>query len=350
MLLTSDWHIKKRNLVWSKHPEIQGDFKFALDQIVQILNDRGLKHILLLGDIFDTKSQQSLEISLVRSFIRSCMQIPVKVLFVQGQHDLSIPPLLSSLHTWAIDISETVYTASDIPLYGLNYAIPQEVEGKLKAVPADTVLATHQVWMEFMGAERGFAALDMLPDSVNLVLTGDFHQQRNDSVYHRRIVNPGPICPTCISEIQQEHGVFILLPNLSLEWVPLKGRLYHTISAYTEEELALLCSGWKTDERNCFQEGVPDEISKPVIRFRYNQSIDRAASRLLTTLGKSAYLFLEPFWISEQAVEVQACGQAASFNDLIKLASKDKTLAEFASRLWLSENVASTIDDIVTSL
>ena len=101
-------------------------------------------------------------------------------------------------------------------LYGLDYCNPGEVSAKIGAIPSQAhVLLTHQVWREFLGAERGDVWLNEIPRSVQLVCTGDFHAHRDlEEDAMPSVISPGPLCMQNIGE-RAPKGVYILFDDLT---------------------------------------------------------------------------------------------------------------------------------------
>src|SRR5690606_23414249 len=103
-LFVSDLHARHKDQIWARRPEITGDGAYAVEEILKYVRELGVHLLFLGGDITDIQPQRSDSIDLLRRLLSGAMDLGATVFFVQGQHDMSNPPILSSIDPRAIHV------------------------------------------------------------------------------------------------------------------------------------------------------------------------------------------------------------------------------------------------------
>ena len=293
-LITADWHIRRRDAAWVRHPNLNGDVAYGLEQLLQIADQYSVQAILAAGDIFDEKPQRSDSLLLIRQFLDRCEQRHLSLWYVQGQHEDSTPPVMSAVHSWPLHMHQQSKLLGELLIHGLDYQHPANVEAALQAVPQCDILLTHQVWQDFMGVQFGDVDSSCVPDHVKMIVTGDLHQtliHRHDPA-DRAIVSPGSLCMQSLGEPANKF-VYILHDDLSVHTLALRSRACFEHRIDTADELEELLAVWATLEIREDQAGVPDAIKKNILRIRANVTIPQVMSRL-NALSADVHLFVTP--------------------------------------------------------
>jgi len=304
-LVTADWHVRKFDRVWYRRDTLCGDTTWGIQQVLTAASKFDACNILLLGDLFEQKLQQSDALASMRKALDTWQQQKRPVYYIQGQHERSSPPLLSAMHAWPQHIDgKTVSLTAGVTVCGLDYKPPNEVKAALEAGPSDAdILATHQVWKDFMGEERGAAWFSWAKPRI--ILTGDFHQTQDEQRGRQMIVSPGSLCMQSIIE-PAEKFVYILWDNLTVERVPLKSRGYFEARINNPDELDAFLSTWKQHPARIPKAGVPPSVSTNIIRVWYRADIPEARQRLENIIGSEAHLFTKIVPVEDPQVTADA--------------------------------------------
>lgn len=295
-LFTADWHVRKYDRVWAHYPTLTGDTRFAIQQIMQIARNYNVRWLLLGGDNFEEKIQKSDAIDLMRSAIDTARDAGIRMVYVQGQHELAEPPYMSAISGWPQHLHDQMVDFGGHYLYGLDYQRANQVEAALRAVPSHTdVLLTHQVWKNNMGEDRGHAWSHWLHADC-FVLSGDFHHPveatwRNAENHDIRFCSPGTICLQELGEPIQKR-VVLINDDLTTTSVPLLSRGYIDLPLRNEQELQdaeqIIAAA------DILQRGVPDEIAKPILRVTYSANIPDVRRRIAAAVDDRAHIFWNP--------------------------------------------------------
>jgi hypothetical protein len=293
-LVSSDWHIRRADRIWYRRDEIYGDTGYSIDQICKLADDYDVPCVIIAGDIFDLKLQQSDALRTMRLALDHFQENNREVLYVQGQHEISTPPLLNAIHPWPEHIHKRTVTWAGYNLYGLDYCTPGAVEAELVTVPEGTdILVTHQVFKDFLGDKHGNAWLEWGFTNARMIITGDYHltvvQTRDDAV---STLSPGSIVMQDISETPNKF-VFILYDDLTVDTVPLRTRRYYEARIETEDALTEFIDAWQHHPARVPQAGVPSNIATNLLRVRYRSDLPQAKRRLEAAIGTSAHLFTD---------------------------------------------------------
>jgi hypothetical protein len=332
VILTSDWHVRKNDQVWTRRPHIFGDAGYGILQVRQYAADMDIGGILLLGDNFDQSVQPSDSLLTMREAMDEFQAIGCQVYYIQGQHELADPPLLSAIHRWPRHFNGEMTTLRcGIEIFGLDYQHPLKVED-----------------------EYGDAWAHWVPD-VNLIATGDWHKTTKlpPTSAKRRpaIACPGPLCLQKIDEDQHKH-IQVLYSDLSVENVPLRARNVHLVEVRSENEFERLMDEWETNPARIPQDGVPDYIATNLVRIRYPDSIAGAKKQLEELTAHQVHLFLDPVrpiaepQTADARRRVQAVMTDGLEGCLDEFYRDPPQTHEDARRLWRSDNIDDEVNAI----
>jgi len=305
-LVTADWHVRKFDRVWYRRDTLCGDTEWGIKQIRDIVHERSIKCVLLLGDLFEQKLQQSDALRVMRVALDDLERQRCNVWYVQGQHERSSPPLLSAIHDWPrhLDGVIEILPGNDMLVYGLDYVPPTDVEEALKRVPDADILATHQVWKDLMGSERGDAWLHWA-GHVPYVLTGDYHRTLYEQRGQQSIMSPGSLCMQSIDEVPDKH-VYLLRDDMSAEPVRLKSRGYFGARLYSEDDLIQFLDTWHQNPARIPQQEVPHSIATNILRVWYRADIPDAKQRIEARVQLDAHLFMKVIPVEDTQITVDA--------------------------------------------
>lgn len=304
MLITGDWHVRKHDRVWYRRPSLTGDTSFGVEQVNQLAEKYSVPHVVLLGDLFEQKLQQSDALGIMWGSLTRFERNRQAVYYVQGQHEKSDPPILNAIHDWPLHIHGDHVHIPELGryLHGLDYQPPAHVAEALADTPTPDILATHQVWKDFMGEDRGDAWFHGA--STDLILTGDFHQTLIEDRGSRTVVSPGPLCMQNIGE-EPDKFVIIMTDDEDDPFIKerLKSRRYHQTYLHTDDDLTRFLDTWPDNPARTPQPGVPFNIATNILRVRYAADIPDVTRRVESVVGDAAHLFLNPFPVERQEAQ-----------------------------------------------
>lgn len=307
MLITADWHIRRHDRIWYRRDNIFGDTANSIEQIVQIANEYAVEYVLLLGDLFDLKLQQSDALQVMRLALDHFEHNGQQVMYVQGQHERSEPPLLAALHSWPEYIHNKLVRIEEIDanIFGLDYCNPINVEAALGAIPEEAdILATHQVWRDFLGADRGDAWFGWAKP-VRYIFTGDLHQTINEQRGDKYIVSPGSICMQDIGETPDKF-VHILYDDMSVRAVKLKTRQLFEQRIHNEDELDAFMANWQANPARIPRADVHRNIATNLLRVHVAADLKDARQRIEATIGSDVHLFFDRIPVDVQQMSADA--------------------------------------------
>jgi DNA repair exonuclease SbcCD nuclease subunit len=333
-----------------------GDAQWGIVQLQQIIEAHpSIKHVLLLGDLFQEPLQQSRPVIQMRELMQWFRTRQVQVYYVQGQHERAKPPWLSAIHDWPIWINKQVVEIQSVPIYGLDYQYPRDVRQALESVPADArVLATHQVWKDLLSEDSGDAWFNWVPAHIRLILTGDYHRHMTTTDDRKRlVVSPGPFCPQKIDE-PAVTGVWLANADMTeLNSTPLKPRQKFTVAISDDASLQRFIDSAQVSAWQQPQSGVPAAISKNILRVHYLASIENARSRIEAAVGDSAHIFWQPQNIrpAQETIAEQECIETVIARGMVgcirDFYGEPPQRRDDAIRLWQALNPVEEIQAIV---
>jgi len=253
------------------------------------------KYLLGLGDLFNVKSQRSDALQMMKYLTDQVRARDGHFLYVQGQHELSDPPLVSTIcGTESHYINDVTMQLGDIRIHGLDYRNPLQVEEALRGLPEADILCTHQVWKDFMGDDRGHAKVEWVPECYKWILTGDYHETKVlEYGPNRHVVSPGSLNIQKVNETPDKF-VYVWTPSGGLTKVPLKSRGVFKLLLQSEDDLDAFIAGCDNYAALIPQSDVPPEIAMNILRISYNTAIPNVVPTIERAIGGRVHLFWDP--------------------------------------------------------
>ena len=361
-VFTSDWHIRRQDRIWSGRPEIFGDVSYGLDQVAEIVEKYSAEILLAAGDLFHEKLHTGESIYVAAKFLDRMQSLGCRVIFVQGQHELSPYPILSSIRARVIWAHEQLIDIDGCRVYGLDYCTPTRVREALQSVPACDFLLTHQVWKLFMG-DFGYAEIADVPSHVGNIITGDFHVPVVKTVGDRTVFSPGPLCRQKIDETADKSVVLFnpIVGEYRLE--PLRERqvYFYQIRPSTEIQPAeqVDCAiadlqAWLDEYEATQAPSLPDDIRQPILYIQLHPDFADYHDHVTTALSsRSCHLFLRPLNVSvaDQSILVppdhtdEASKERIDVEQLVRANYSAEEAADIL-RLLRCSDVQSTIEEV----
>lgn len=316
-IVTGDWHLKPGDRIWKYRKNPSGDSWFSMKQIASAINKLNPRYLFLLGDIFHAPVNPSDVLSRFREFLK-LLQVPVRVFYLQGQHDMADPPWLSLVegnpgHPVPSRISGLLRDEpTGVVFWGLDYtpsaqeAFNAILEGSKNG--GIDVLLTHQAWTEAIGFGGGNASFEFLRDfsGVKKIISGDLHKSThfniplhdplsffvskkpNDYEVGKllELVFPGPICITDLNS-HPPFSCLVLYEDLSYARYSLRGRVYVSGQVNTDEQFDAFIE--KNPPSGLIDPTLPEEIQKPIV---YLKGDPKLLLRGRDVYGKDTYYIM----------------------------------------------------------
>jgi len=291
-VLTADWHIRRMPYIWADHPDLVGDIDYGIRQVANIVEQLSPRAVVLAGDIFNEKLQRSTALATMQRFLSAADAASCRVLYVQGQHELSQPPIISTLSHAATHLTDTPIEVGNLAFAGLDYQHPSEVVEAVGKVAAADVFVTHQVWKDLMGDVLGDVWLDACQEH-RLIVSGDFHcgMYREFGSKCLPFVSPGPLCRQKINENAPKR-VYLLYDDLHVEPRRLLERQCFMWYVNSEADLDSLLARWDESQVSQPQPHVPPEIEKNIVWVQVRADIPDAVELIRRRAGDSVHLFI----------------------------------------------------------
>jgi len=325
-VFTADLHLEDG--AWSTRPGIYGDAYYSFNQIIDYCIEHHLP-LILGGDVLEKKSNSARPIAQLCNGLSRMQAANLAVHYIQGNHEYDRNAPWLSVHKWSNHIHKQTVNINGARVYGLDWLPRGEIQAAFKEVPVDTdILIAHQVWKDFMG-NVGRTECELTDvHYVQTVLAGDFHVTKTvESVNAHgqpiRMLSPGSIC---MQDCGEDPSKFFFVIGqrtdgvLGFEFapVPLKTRRFINYTVREQDLLDSLCAGqFERDIKDvCEFADLPAEISKPIVRIKFNKQLPDAYIRLVTALGESAHVFCEAL-TSKDDSDRRAGTRDAAKNDLL---------------------------------
>jgi len=350
-IITADWHIRRQDRVWYRRETLSGDTSYGIQQVVNLAEHYRPEAVFLLGDLFDQRLQQSDALMTMRRAMKQFEFMHVEVPFVQGQHELSYPPLMCAIHGWPDHRHSETFEVGNAVAYGLDYQRPRDVESALNDVPEVDLLLTHQVWKDFMGDDRGDAWFSSATPSI--IATGDYHKTVVADYGTKRVISPGPLCMQNIGE-EPAKSVVLLYDDLTTAIIPLKSRGVFHCRIHTEEELQSFIDTWKDNPARVPQEMVHTSVRTNILRVWYRADIPEARPRIEGCVGSSVHLFLQVMPVEDPQItldaerRVTAVLQGGLVGCINELYSENPAVRDDAIRLARTKDFKSELQHLYT--
>jgi len=356
VLVTADWHLRKSGCIWPKYPTITGDIEWGMRQVMNQIThcDNHVSHVLLLGDVFNERVQRSQAVINMRDWVAELATHGVELLYVQGQHERATPTWLSAIHPWPQHIHEQVVEITpNFRVYGLDYQFPHKVREALARIPREAnVLATHQVWKDFLSADSGDAWFEWVPDNIELIITGDYHVHEARNAPGKCVLSPGPLCPQRIDENTNTGTFLVDTDTLVYQYMPLSTRHIYQVAISDEAQLHAFCDGWAANTIRQPGHG-PEATRKNILRVHYLTTIPRVWEAVQRAVGDDVHLFPAPQNPRQEQDTIAEQDRIETVLDqgmpgiIRQFYSDDAQAASDAIRIWASLNPTEEIKAIV---
>jgi predicted phosphodiesterase len=305
-VFTADLHLEDG--AWSTRPGIYGDSYYSFNQIIDYCIAHRLP-LILGGDVLEKKSNSARPIAQLCSGLSRMQAANLDVHYIQGNHEYDRNAPWLSVHNWSKHMHKQTVTINGVRIYGLDWLPRGEIQTAFKEVPPDTdILIVHQVWKDFMG-NIGRTECELTDvHHVQTVLAGDFHVTKTVESFNAqgrpiRMLSPGSICMQDCGEDPSKF-FFVIgqrtdgIPGFEFAPVPLKTRRFLNYAVREQDLLDSLCTDLLArDISDALSDatfaGYPSEITKPIVRAKFDKQLPDAYIRLVTAIGETAHVFCE---------------------------------------------------------
>lgn len=233
----SDTHIAHH--AWASMPDVCEDAYHSYNQIIDWCCKNKPQALILGGDIFD-HTPTPIDVKVFLIGIDRLRQAKIPVLAIQGQHGRYRDLSWTSVIDWVDDLEQIPYCKiGKFVIAGLDNRPPEELKQAIqtKCTPAVNVLVLHQLCRGTVHERDGQQAWDFdpdwLPETLELVLMGDFHQEWET----QKVTSQGVCIPivyngsTCMQSVNEPIRKSFLVVNddFSYQRIPLETRYFETI-------------------------------------------------------------------------------------------------------------------------
>lgn len=355
-VFTADLHLEDG--AWSTKPGIYGDAYYSFAQIIDYCIAHRLP-LILGGDVLERKQNLARPIAKLCEGLSRMQTAQLNVYYIQGNHEYDRNAPWLSIHPWPIHMHNAVVSIGGVTVYGLDWLPRGEIQEALKQVPAGTdILATHQVWKDFMG-EIGRTECDLTDvHHVQTVLAGDFHVTKvaeglNAQGKPIKMLSPGS---TAMQDMGETHkkSFFVICEHageivFKPERLKTRGVVQHVVKE--QDALDELCAGQLAREiadlisQAQARQYHPD-VHKPLVRVKFDKRLPDAFLRVGTAVGETAHLFCEA--LTDKVGPRQNQSRDAVKNDLLSALSDllggENTAYALASALLGAEDPGKELD------
>lgn len=339
ILVASDLHLSSR--VW-RHRPIEGDSYYAWLQVVEYAVDLAVDAVILAGDVLDKQANLSEPIAALVSGIERLIANGVAVYYIQGQHEMQQTPWLALNHA-AMSLHRNEARFNDLHVVGHDYASEAVLKEWLASeqVRQANVLVCHQVWQDFMGGLTSpQAEFSDIPDGIDLLITGDFHEHIKRKVVRKSgkalcVLSPGSTHMRSIAE-PTSHCIFLLdtasatdaqfaagfdcvsLPLKSRQCCRIDIREFKDDDTINGEQWLVLVNTINrllvAADSVVNREQLPDEIKMPLLHVTHCTNQHAIVKRITEEWQLRAHLFFKPVR-NEDGGEVAAVAEVAQLGD-----------------------------------
>lgn len=268
--------------IWNEHKELREDSFVAFQYVLRRAKSLGVKQVFVAGDVINVKKPHSSVVRFVSRMHRYCQKAGLHLHFIQGQHDLSDPPWLSSiglshfhhLDRQTVEIEGIAVRGYDWrPRSQLLDALDQDQE----QIQQTDLLVLHQVWQELMGGvTQGEVTARDIPPGPRTVVSGDYHvtleeQHANSQGEPFQLISPGSTHIRSITEPLIKH-YYVLHDNARCQKQTLRAtRKVMVYNVRTTDAVEYLKENLTNDIELLKEESsrLPAPIRTPLIGVRY---------------------------------------------------------------------------------
>lgn len=295
--ITADCHIAEK--AWLGR-EIAGDAYASFDQITRWAVDHEVEAVILAGDVLERPINRSGPVAFLHAQLDRLRKAQVRCLYIEGNHDESRPPWLSS-HAWPTHLHMTTSDVGDFPAFGLDYQPAPLLQTALAAVPSDTrILVLHQTLADFCHGRASYVSpqgsLADVPSS-GIVVAGDYHVSSLINATGRhgqrlRGLSPGSTHMLSVDEDPVKY-FWVLLDDGDVKRVKLSTRpfVHVTVDAAEDVDGAIVNLGPAMDRAWESTAGFDERIRKPILRVTYPYALADLMPRVARAVHDRAHLF-----------------------------------------------------------
>lgn len=317
LIIFSDLHIARSAWVNSG---IDGDSEFALYQVTQYAKSYNTTREITLispGDFLEQKTNPAYPVQAVtRNINFNHENYPyVQFLFIQGNHEFSDPPWLSSIlpPPASHHIHNRTYSVhrGDGPwfkIFGLDFQtktnLNKILDDPLHPIHAADMVVCHQGWEELVEERhRPQGSLKKLKNKF--VVTGDYHVTKTLNINNRtKVLSPGSCCIQDMSEDRDKYFFVFDVVEETFTPMELVSRPFISLTATNEKQLVAILNKLPKiveDHRNeanteltqAFHALTGFDMTKPIVRVSVSSEIEDAAPRLKALCEDRVFLSIK---------------------------------------------------------
>lgn len=289
----ADTHISEA--VWSQRPRLRGDSFFGLSQLVDLALAESVP-LVLAGDcleLLDANGLTSQTLQFVVNQIERLRVANLPLYYISGQHDMASPSWLSSMNSWATDVSGRTFTLGDKLWYGLDFQEAPALQAAMSLRPSSFGLLLHQRWAELSGG-RGHQGELRSITNARVVVTGDMHSKVYKQIGKLHVFSPGATHKRRVDEPDRHYAV-IGYDNGEFRFRKLKARVTVRISIdplhNVRRQLDKIVQQVRVLIDSAENRAMPPELQQPFVIFDAGGHYEQAYSRLGEDLMDSAHVF-----------------------------------------------------------
>jgi DNA repair exonuclease SbcCD nuclease subunit len=306
--------------------------------------------LVLGGDIFDSHRPDPLSVSIFNDMLEL---MSTNCYYIQGNHDYCKAATWPSVTRGAKHITRKTVEISGLNVHGIDWTPRDRLPDALATVPKDVdVLVCHQAWDELQGIGNTDGSFDLVPDHIDVLLTGDYHVTKS-MMFTRasgkllHICSPGSTHMTRISEADDKFFFVVGVENgqITQKHVPIPSRRKIKLCVSNSADLASFCDA-DFDEFVRAPAELPAVIEKPIVHITFRDDIPGAYERLKETIGDRGHFFPAPEHVVEEVV-VDVSDSPDTFDTLIGAVRRledDVDIADGVVRLLDATNPSEELE------